>query len=265
MADYRELDLSLLIEPPMPVRAAMDEQALEELAASVRRVGLLQPLLVVPRDGLFEVVAGHRRYHACRRAGVNPVGCMVYADSELAQEAAKLHENIYREDLTAAEEALFFAELIEKGEHTEEQLCNIVRQAPEYIYARLDLLKGCKEVFQAVLDRKVTFSVAKELNRVTDEPHRRYLLDSAARSGASAASVRQWVHEWKLSKIPAPPPQPPSTATEGPAPPAGPSNWCEVCGQAEDPQNLVLVHVHTWELEAFRQVVKATRPAASRS
>lgn len=264
MPDYQLLDLSTLVEPPLPVRAAMDEQALDDLTESVRRMGLLQPLIVVPSDGFFEIVAGHRRYIACRRAGVNPVPCMVYADAELAREAAKLHENIYREDLTAAEEGIFYAQLIEQGNLTEDELCVKVRQSPEYIYARVDLLKGDPEVLQAVLNRKITFSVAKELNRVTDEPHRRYLLDSCVKGGASANTVKHWVHDWKLSKILAPAPAPALPSPEGPLGPAGPSTWCEVCGVAADQQNLVLVSVHKWELETFRKVVAATREAQPR-
>lgn len=259
MPAYQQLDISVLVEPQLPVRATMDEQALDDLTESIRRMGLLQPLIVVPSNGLFEVVAGHRRYHACRRAGLSPVPCMIYQDPELAREAAKLHENIYREDLTAAEEALFFAELIEKGQHTEEQLCALVRQNPEYIYARLDLLKGDQAVLQANADRKITFSVAKELNKVSDEPHRRYLLDCACKSGASAKTVAQWVHDWRKSKIPPPAPAASQPNPEGPAAPAGPSTWCEVCGINEDPQNLVLVSVHKWELEQFRRVVTTLR------
>ncbi|MGH9492910.1 MAG: ParB/RepB/Spo0J family partition protein, partial [Terriglobales bacterium] len=260
---------------------SMDEEKLEELTESIRRMGVLQNLIVVPSNDRYEIVAGHRRYHAAQRAGLTTVPCRVFTDGELAKAAAMLHENTYREDLTAAEEAVFYRQLIDQGNLTEVALCALVQQKPDYIYARLDLLKGDAKVFEAVLERKLNFSVARELNKTrcdlhplrmdasepeggcprcsADTAHRRYLLDSAISSGASVSMVRQWIHEWKLSKVPAPAASSAQPTSEGLAAPAGPSNWCEVCGQAEDAQNLVLVHVHSWEVEQYRKVISALR------
>lgn len=258
MAEYRELHLTELAPPSIVARASIEEGPLDELAASIRLVGILQPLIVVPNGGLFEIVDGHRRYLAAQRANVLRVPCAIYPEEGIAKEAAKLHSNLFREDLTAADEAYYFAELIEKYDLTEEALCQMVRRPTEYIYARLDLLKGDPEVLAAVAGRKLTFSAGKELNRCNDEAHRRYLLKQAVDAGASARVVQSWVQQWKMSLVPAPQPgESPASPPPAAAPPVDPLA-CFFCGGNRDPFNLRMIYVHSWELEALqRQLARA--------
>jgi len=260
MAEYRELHLTELAAPSILARASIEEGPLEELAASIRLVGVLHPLIVVPNGGVFEIVDGHRRYLAAQRASLLRVPCAIYPEEGIAKEAAKLHSNLFREDLTAADEAYYFAELIEKYDLTEAALCQMVRRPTEYIYARLDLLKGDPEVLAAVTQRKLTFSAAKELNKCGDETHRRYLLKQAIDAGASARVVQSWVQQWRLSLVPAPQPgESPESPLPAAAPPVDPLT-CFFCGGNRDPYNLRVIYVHTWELEAMqRQMARAAQ------
>ena len=277
MAKYKEIKLSEIAPPPAPVRAVLDDRAIIELADSIRDIGLQQPLIVVslpkqgesgnsiaPESGVpspavpaprYEIVAGHRRYLACKHLGLARVACMVYERDKISPEAVMLHENVYRVDLTAAEEGLFYAELIDKHDLTEEALCKMVRQSAAYIYARLDLVRGDAVVLRACLDRTVNFSVAKELNRCEDEASRRYFLSLAVNGGATAATVRDWVERIKVPPV--------AAADEGTgqeqAGEAGqdPASGlrCFFCGGDQAPHHLVLIYIHFYELEVLRQVL----------
>jgi len=190
MPEYKYIPIEQLIEPPSPIRVTMDEAGLTSLCESIKEIGVLQPLLVVrtvlrrPAGGHadgsecehlvevqgdhYEIIAGHRRYKACIMANLNAVPCLVFADAEIARHAAMLQENTEREDITPAEEAIFFAELIDRYDYTEEQLLKAVKKSASYVYARLDLFKGNQEVFTALRERKINMAVAQQLNRCKD-------------------------------------------------------------------------------------------------
>lgn len=276
MPEYKWLPIEQLIEPPSPIRVSMNEDALTSLAASIKEIGVLQPLLVVPvipasdaavsaadaPDGRttvgtvprYEIVAGHRRYKACIIANLNAVPCLVFADAEIARHAAMLQENTEREDITPAEEAIFFTELIEKYDYTEEQLLHAVKKSATYVYTRLDLFKGNQEVFQALREKKINMAVATQLNRCEDAAHCSYLLSLAVQGGATAVTVAKWVADHKASSkgdsveaaAGAVAGEPSSAATTE-------DRVCVLCRRSHQPLNLVPVWVHDWELRDFNE------------
>ena len=276
MPEYKYIPIEQLIEPPNPVRVSMDEAALASLAESIHEIGVLQPLLVVatenptqtdatgisgeasraPRAGSprYEIVAGHRRYKACVMANLNAVPCLVFADAEIARHAAMLQENTEREDITPAEEAIFFAELIERYDYTEDQLLKAVKKSAGYVYGRLDLLRGNQEVFTALREKKINMAVATQLNRCKDAGQCSYLLGLAIQGGATALTVSKWVTDANV-------PRGEETATVTAGVEDTPSNAvtvsddrvCILCRRNHQPLNLVPVWVHDWELRDFNE------------
>ncbi len=297
--EFRVLNISQLLEPPLPVRANIDPAAITDLADSIRRVGILQPLIVAPQvppqsaaaprtpggDGslsppyptLYEIVAGHRRYLAARQTLIVDMPCMIFADPEIAREAAMLHENIYRADLNPAEEAVFFAQLIEKYDCTEDQLCKMVQASPGYVNDRLALLRGDQLVFDALMAGRLTATAASELNRVNERAvaqtlqvpldtitdalkqdimaHRRYLLHQAVAASAPGRVVHEWVESWKLNMLPPPVARDLGTPLVQGGEPVGAAIRCLICGGERDPQNMKLIYIHWYELEALRKVL----------
>ncbi len=263
MAEFRHIPRDKIAPPPLPIREAMDEQKLEELAGSIRVSGIIQPLIVQETPEGFEIVAGHRRYLASAYAGLDLLPCVVYPQGGIAVEAVKLHENIYREDITAAEEARFYAELIEKYDLTEEALFQMVRQGANYVYARLNLLRGAPEVLEAVAQRKINLSVAQQLNKCTDADHRKMLLLQAIESEAPARVVMQWIADWRRITLPPSPPAPGAEAAPAAHVAAAPSLACFLCGGDRDPYNLEAVYIHKWEREMVRKIIdNAANPGA---
>jgi ParB family transcriptional regulator, chromosome partitioning protein len=256
MPELKRVPLALIDEPQMPVRVAMDEHKMAELVDSMREIGLLQPIVLKPADGRYEIEAGHRRFRAALTLQWTDIPALVFETHELAAGAAMLAENVIREDITAAEEAVLFDEAQDKYKLDEAGLVARFRRSPDYIGERLRLLRGDMNVFAAVIERKISFSVARELNKCTDQPHRSYLLDAAIRSGTGARTVASWIAQWRAQPVQAVSAANP-TEPSGPLEPASdPGIACCLCGGARDPYNLVSVYIHKWELEEIQKMMK---------
>lgn len=278
MAEYGQIPLEQVLEPPDPIRVSMDEKKLEELASDIRFQGVLQPIIVVaemratgehltgPRDGTeeevleptgrFEILAGHRRFLASRMAGLKQIPALIYPTGEVAKEAVMLAENVCREDITAAEEGWLFCQMAEKYQLNEEQLCARVGRRPEYIYARMDLVRKDAELAKLVAERKINFSVANALLKVSDEAHRRYLAQMAADSGCSTRVANMWVEQWKAQQqVTAQSATASPSADTGSRPVEDPFK-CFCCGKGGDPQNLRMLYVHWYELETWAKILR---------
>jgi ParB/RepB/Spo0J family partition protein len=258
MPETKLIELSLIDAPTMPARVAMDDQKLSELAASMRAIGLLQAIGVVQKAGRYEIEYGHRRYTCACDLGWATISCQVFQPDEIAAGAAMLAENIYHEELSAAEEALLFQEHRQKYNLDEAGLCARFHISPDYLGDRIRLLRGDKGVFDALLARRIKFAVARELNKCEDEAHRHYLLDIAVRTGYSARVMADHVRQFRAQQ------QPASAAPTVDAAPTATvqvepyKQECCLCGGHRDPWNLESVMIHRDELAALRKQLENT-------
>src|SRR5574337_1593779 len=187
-------------EPRQMARAAINETGLDELTESIKRVGVINPLVVEEVDGGYEVVAGHRRLLAARRAGLVALPCLVRSSRDPNPTALKLHENLYREELSPLEEGAFYAELMhECGEDTD-ALALLVKQSRGYVEARLNLLRGFPAVLEALAAKEISLGVAQELNKF-HEKDVEYYLGWCKRTGSSVALVRQWRSQAEAARL----------------------------------------------------------------
>ena len=246
--EFREVPLVLIDEPALPSRSAMDEEKLDELARSIREIGLQQPIILARVGERFEVVAGHRRRIASGRAGLIAVPSIVYPSRTDALDAVQFAENRHREELNPADEALWFTELLEqKCSGDIEQLCGLVGETLNYVNGRLELFSGDPDVFGALREGRIRIGVAHELNKCPDAHYRRYYLDCAVRGGATIGTVAGWIAEWRTlfgSERPSAP-APSVTPVIVPQPSQDPHR-CYVCGKS-DPRFIpetILVHTH---------------------
>jgi len=244
--DYRRIPLGLIDEPELPARSEMDEKALDDLAQSIREIGLQQALVVARVGQRLEVIAGHRRWHACRRAGLVDVDCKVYATKDQALEAVKFAENAYREALNPVDEAIWFAQLLEKdcGDDVD-VLAARLRLKRGYVENRLLLLRGCDQVLEALRQGRVKVGVAQQLNRIADRNFRLMYLDSAVRNGATVAAAAGWVSDWQRHAQLNPPSDTPP-ASSAPTSPVLETNYfrCIVCGRTDHVHAMIPVNIH---------------------
>lgn len=250
------LAMPLILEPELPMREVMGDAEMLELIDSLNVLGQLQPILTVRRDTHYEIVDGHRRWFAAQQLHWTHLAAKVYESKGLALEAAKVHSNLIREEVNAAQEAVYYTQLVERHKLDEARLCALVRRSPDYIAERLRLLRGDEQVFEALRTGAITFGVARALNRSKDEAMRRSYLDQAIRSGTSARVVEQWVAE--ANRWQAPTAAVASAAALPGEPPAVPPyhRCCALCGGDKDQFNLAEITVHKWEWEMLHQLVQ---------
>jgi ParB family chromosome partitioning protein len=169
-------------------RTKMDQQALAELAASIRSQGLMQPLLVRPVDReRYELIAGERRWRAAQMAGLDEVPALVREVPDGAALAMSLIENIQRENLNPMEEAAGVQRLVEEFKMTHEQAADAVGRSRSATTNLLRLLKLAKPVQELVMKGALEMGHARAL--LVLEPARQ--MEAANRVAAKGLSVRE--------------------------------------------------------------------------
>lgn len=181
-------------------RKDFDEEALSELAESIAEHGLIQPIVVKPEtNGRYSIIAGERRWRACRIAGLYEVPVVIKdADPQELMELA-LIENLQREDLNAVEEALGYRSLIDSFALTQEQVAKRVGKSRAAVTNALRLLNLTEEELQALRMGAITAGHARALLSVEDEAVRRQMLELAT-NGASVRELEKIATKAKKGK-----------------------------------------------------------------
>jgi ParB/RepB/Spo0J family partition protein len=264
ISEYREIETTLLLDPADAARDTLDEDALNKLILSIRRFGVLEPLLVHPEGGMYRVDAGHRRLICVRAVGLKTCPCRVFEDGAEFGEAMKHHENACREDLNPAQEARHFQRLLENlcGGDTD-RLCELVQERRDYVEARLLLIQGDPRIFQALSDGALKIGVAQELNKIADPARRMMYLECAMQGGASVRMVRDWRIRGNMDDAAMGVLSVPDNPTETPQQLPVPALYlqCYVCAGTEDAHEMEILYIHRSCAKAMQRF--AARDAAA--
>jgi ParB family chromosome partitioning protein len=168
-----------------------EQEALDELAASIREHGVLQPILVRPiGPNTYQLVAGERRWRASRQAGLTTIPAMIEdIDDDTALEIAII-ENLQREDLTPLDEAAMFDRMIHQHGYSIRKLADKLGKDKGYLENRLRLADAPPEIRELVSLRKDSLSHAYELLKVDDPKKRRRLAAQVARGELTLIKLR---------------------------------------------------------------------------
>jgi ParB family chromosome partitioning protein len=190
--DVRRMPIERVYSNPNQPRQRFDEDALQDLAASIREHGVLQPILVRPRaDGHYQIVAGERRWRASRIAGLTEIPAIVeQIDDEAALEIAII-ENLQREDISPLEEAEMFERMTSQHGYSLRKLATRLGKDKGYLENRLRLVDAPEDVRELVAVRRDTLSHAYELMKVEDARKRRRLAKQVAAGELSLVKLRQ--------------------------------------------------------------------------
>ena len=191
-----EIAIDLIKPNPDQPRINFDEEALEELATSIRELGIIQPLTLRSAEaGTYMIISGERRYRAAKLAGLDTVPAYVRTanDSELTEMA--LIENIQREDLNAIEIALTFRKLIDQYNLTQERLSERIGKKRATIANFLRLLKLPAEVQLGLRDKAVDMGHARALLSLEKPTMQLKLYNEILKKGLSVRQVEQRAKE----------------------------------------------------------------------
>lgn len=151
-------------------RKHFDDDAIDELAQSIKAYGIIQPLSVRKMgENSYELVAGERRLRAARKIGMEVVPAIVVDITDKESAAIALLENLQREDLNYIEEAEAYYNLIKEHSYTQEQLAETIGKKQSTIANKLRLLKLTEEVRKTLLENKLTERHARALLKIADE------------------------------------------------------------------------------------------------
>ena len=137
-------------------RKQFDEEALEELADSIKRYGLIQPIVVTKKDGYYQIIAGERRWRASKKAGLSTIQAIVREDDEKKNKEIALIENIQREDLNVVEKAMGIKLLMDEYELTQAQVAEIVGKSRSGVANTLRILNLDERVLELAKEGKLT-------------------------------------------------------------------------------------------------------------
>ena len=176
-AKVLQVNIDDIIPNRFQPRIAFDEKALNELAASIKEHGIIQPLVLRKLGDKYEIIAGERRYKAATLAGLTKVPAVLSNIDDNKSAEVALVENIQRRDLTPIEEARSYKNLLDKGYLTQEELAKKMGLSQSTIANKLRLLNLDKQVQQALLDNKISERHARALLQLDDKDEQRRWLD----------------------------------------------------------------------------------------
>ncbi|QXM07013.1 ParB/RepB/Spo0J family partition protein [Crassaminicella indica] len=149
-------------------RKSFDQEKLDALAKSIKNYGVIQPIVVRTIKEGYEIVAGERRWKACRQAGLKEIPCIIKELNEKERMEIALIENLQREDLNPIEEALAYKMLIEDYQLTQEEISSSIGKSRPYIANMIRLLKLSEEVRKMLMNNLLSSGHARALLRIED-------------------------------------------------------------------------------------------------
>ncbi len=185
----REVPIGAIRPNPQQPRSYFDEETMSSLAASIRELGVLQPVLVraLTDDDEFELIAGERRWRAARRAGLQTIPVLIQDVDDVRSLEHALVENLHRQDLNVLEEAAAYQQLIEEFGYTHDVVATRVGKSRATVTNTLRLLQLPSGVQRLVADGQISAGHARAL---LGSPDRTFQEELARRAAAEGLTVR---------------------------------------------------------------------------
>ncbi len=178
--------------PDQP-RTVFKEKALQDLAESIRRHGILQPLSVRRVGTGYELIAGERRLRAAQKVGLTEIPCIVMTMSEQESGLAAMVENLQRQDLDYIEEAKGICRLTEKWGISQEQAAAILGRSQSAVANKLRLLKHSEAVLEALRQSELTERHARALLKLPDERQKLAAIEAISKANMNVAKAEQYI------------------------------------------------------------------------
>ncbi len=186
------------IEPnPEQARKKFDEEALNELATSIKHYGLLQPIIVENKGKYYRIIAGERRWRASKLAGLKEIPCIVRDEDEQKNKEISLIENIQRENLNPIEKALGYKELIDNYNLKQQELADKLGISRSYVANTLRILNLDERVLKLAMEGKLTETHCRALMSIEDGDKQYKTALSIIETGGTVVDIEKTAKETK--------------------------------------------------------------------
>lgn len=212
-----DIPLNNIIEPERAMRTQVAMEKLEELAGSIRDVGVIQPITVILIGDKYEIESGHRRFLASQMAGKPTIPAIVRDADATDSEARKFHENFFREDVNPVDEGRWFVRLQSENSWRVRDIARFCSRSENYVSSRISLVTGDEKVLAALEAEHINFSQGVEILKCPQENIRHELLRVAIENGATVSSLRLMRYDYgRMNK---------AQSASGEAPHVAPENY----------------------------------------
>jgi len=202
-----------------------------ELAASIKRIGILSPLMVSEAGAGLVLIAGHRRLAAARMAGLDSVPCIVKEGSEDTVAEITFAENFFRKNLSPVELACALKDCLKKESMTIAELAAGFHKSEHWVQSMIAIADWPPEVTEAIHYEKISVSASRNLALVTEPVYRQFLVDNAVEQGATARTTAAWLQAFQSMATPQEAVAAPPVAVGAPQVPMVPQAPCLCCSQ----------------------------------
>ena len=201
---YKFIDIHKIEANGHQPRTHFENEKIQELAVSIQQNVLLQPIVVRPYQGKYQIVVGERRYRACLLAGIEEVPCLVQNYDEQQTATAAIVENIQRENLSAIEEALAYQQILDTQNITQEELAQKVGKKQSTIANKLRLLQLPMTVQEAVRRKDITERHARALLKLDTTAKQNNMLREIMDKGLNVEQTEEKIKKKIEPKKPKP-------------------------------------------------------------
>lgn len=252
MAEIMSVPLEKIKVGEYAQRMEGDDEGVDGLAASIGRVGILNPLVVRGDGDSFVLVAGHRRLAAAKKLGMAAVPAVIRDNERSVDVEISFAENLFRKDLSPLELAGAVKDCIINKVMTVDELAAGLHRSTEWVRRMVSMLDWPAGVLQAIHHEKISVSAGHNLALVSDDSYRGFLVRNAVDSGATARTTAAWLQAWRSMQ----PMEQAVTAEPGSAEsrptPMVPQAPCLACGQVFRSDELSHVPICAGCIQAIR-------------
>lgn len=179
-------------DPFIAMRTTTDDEDLDELMASMKEIGLVEPIVVRAIGDKFEVIAGHRRTRAARLLGWAIIDAVVVVADDDTAFAMRLAENISRKDVDPVDQACFVGEIMQRYNYDVPKMASMLKRSENWINERLEIFSMPDYLQNFLRLKHISLGAALWLNRISDDRIKRYYSFWADQNGCSVASAKKW-------------------------------------------------------------------------
>lgn len=241
---YEIIVLDKIFDPEKPLRGDLSPESVEDLAASIKRIGIIEPLIVAQTENGYEVIAGHRRLVAAEIAGLTEAPCLVVEAEGMEKEVLKLHENLARAEINPIDWANHLTYLKQHYQLSNAKIAEMLGTSQSFVEQHIEVLKYPAPLLEGLKRGHISFAASRELNYIKNPARRDIYIHHAIRGGVSSTMAAQWRRQANSQALP-PPPISTEANTQTPLdiPAPGPV-ICPVCDNEIPPGEIVTLQVH---------------------
>lgn len=198
--ELRQVRVDEIDDKEFAMRLDVADPAFEELCSSVRRDGIIQPVILVQRDDRYKIAAGHRRTAAACANRLEKIPALVIEADDRAAWSIAFAENLFRKDLTPIEEAAAIKDCIESEIYTVETIAKMLNRSVGWVLNRLDMMNWPPAITQVIHAGLLSVAAARWIAKIGDETQIELLTAYAVENGATERTTQSWYQSYVATK-----------------------------------------------------------------